>query len=628
MIKTKNAISSENAIAASWERCERTHRLVRDAADPIMRLQSSEIAPRLDEVVERTGGRRGVIRQLAEIAIGAGQCLIVTDADGIVVRIESEHAARSEFEHHGIALGSCWDERVAGTNGVSMAMVQNGAFTVRGKDHFFSALNPFACTGMPLFDADNQVIGAIILSSFDRGNPAEFAFAQQLLRTATGKIQRVLFEQRFQDALLVSVSATGQDALLQGTEVVALDEAGIIVGSTAGTHQILDLTNVSDLKGMSFEAVFGADVRALDGVPERVLSVPDTRKGLTIATQLPDVAISAGRGWRPVSKKPNRKRIRRRLPPSLRELATGSEVMATILERAQAHFERAYPILIEGETGTGKSALVAALHSAARLPPTQMVIIDCAMLDSTSEDRDRVDAIFGRVRAIDSFDNTDRDTTVLVFDNVDEMPGYFQASLRNLLADLEAGDSSLDAGWPASALRVLSTCRRPLKAAVDAGDFRDDLYFLLGATRLELPPLRLREHPEALARALATHMAGAEVELSDEAKEAVRTHAWPGNVRELHNTLRQALLDGDGRRISLHQLKASATFTGKPAERCEEGRVPSARYDEKSKMLDALQGAHWNVSQAARSLGMGRATIHRKMKRYGIVRPTGSEAVG
>ena len=629
MIVTEIGDSLESTIAASWERCERQHSLVRETAYPILRLQTSEVTPRFEAMVERVGGRHGIFRQLAEVAAASGQCLIVSDADGITVRLESKNQGQSEFERYGIALGSCWDERVAGTNGVAMAMAQNKVFTVRGKDHFFSNLNPFACTAVPIFDAENQMIGSVTLATIDRGNAAEYMFSQQLLSAGAGKVQRILFEQRFRDAMMISVSASGKGALLPNDELVAVDETGIILGATARTPELVQLAEPSELLGKSFEAVFGADIDALDRVPERVLSTRiDTGGMLNLSMQQPDPIEYPGRGWRQPAAKPKPKRVRRRLSTTLRELAIGSEAMASALERAQAQFERAFPFIVEGESGTGKSALISALHGAAKLPHTQMATIDCALLDDLAENRSHIETILGRARVIDAFDDTDRDSATLVFDNVDELPDYGQVRLRSLLTALEeANESGLDGPGPASAVRIVATSRKPLKDAVEQGRFRDDLFFLLGNARIELPPLRVRERPEALARALASSLAGADVEVTEEAANAIGHHTWPGNVRELRSTLRQALMSGDGQRISLLDLRATSALSdaGRNLSPADGNHSPdlSRPYDEKAMILDALLGANWNVTRAARNLGMGRATIHRKMKHHGIVRPTG-----
>ena len=623
--------SHETVIAASRERCERQHNLVPDTSHPILRLQSSEVAPRFEDLIERTGGRQGIIRQLAEIAATAGQYLAVSDADGVLVRIEGDDSGRSEFEPYGIALGSCWDERVAGTNGVTIAMSHNKAFTVRGNEHFFAKLHPFACTAVPLLDAENQTVGAINLATVDRGNRAEYVFAQQLLGAAADKIQRLLFERQFQDAMVISISASGNHTALPNNELVAVDEAGNILGSTAGIHQIIGLAQPSELLGRSFESVFGADAMALHRIPERVLSTRyDTATRLDFSIQHSNVAVNSGQGWSPqdVSQKPNRSR--RRLPPTFRELAIGSKTMSAVIERAQDHFVRAIPFIIEGESGTGKTALVEVLHGASKRPQSDILTIDCALLDSNAESRNHLEVVLARARAVNALDDdTVSDFATLVFDNVDEMPGWGQAQLRALLTTLEAFDDGLHEVRPASALRIVATSRKPLKDAVDLGRFRDDLYFLLANARLELPPLRAREQPATLAHALANRLAGATVELAAEAMDAINNYSWPGNVRELRSALRQALMDGDGRRISVLDLpREVATSSAGPEPSVRKGvdqSEPEGPYDEKARLLDALNSAQWNVTRAARKLGIGRATIHRKMKQHRIVRPAAAD---
>jgi transcriptional regulator of acetoin/glycerol metabolism len=158
----QDALTREE-IAASWARCEGQHRLARDAARPILRLQASEIAPRLEQITERTGGRQGFFRQLASVTGDGKRCLVVTDAEGVLVRLETAGMGKRAEDWNGIALGSCWDERVAGTNGVSMALRAGRAVTVGGADHFYARLKPFACTGAPILDAEGALVGTVSL---------------------------------------------------------------------------------------------------------------------------------------------------------------------------------------------------------------------------------------------------------------------------------------------------------------------------------------------------------------------------------------------------------------------------------------------------------------------------------
>jgi len=611
----------DSAISASWERCQKRYRLARDTARPILRLQSAEIAPRFEQVAERIGGRRGIFRQLAGIAVEAGHCLAVADTEGILVRLEDGETGRSPFESHGIALGSCWDERIAGTSGVSMALAQGEAFTVAGQEHYFLKLSPFSCTAVPLLDAENRVVAVVALGTVDRGNASDRLFARQLLEAAADRIQRILFESRFVDSLIVRVSRADHGNFLRNNELVAVDGDGIILGSSARACDLVGMDDPSNLVDRSFQDVFGAEAMTLDRFPERVLSTRAKHGALLHLALGPRMQAhkgAPGRGWRPATAQRPR---RRRLAPSLRELAVGSEVMASICERAMAHFERALSFVIEGASGTGKSALIGAIGSAAGVPPAQIVTIDCAMQGKGAGKPDHIRALFEQARVLGALEETETGPTMLVFDNCDELPDYAQAALRTLLSDMESFDDDPDGA--AHGLRLIATARAPLVSAVESGHFRDDLYYLLANARLHLPPLRERERLDRLALALAERLAGRPVDISTEAVEAIVSHEWPGNVRELRAALRQALIDGDGRRISLIDLRNSpgVCATPSPGSRSAARTMPAA-YDERTLLLDALAGARWNVSQAARALGLGRATIHRKMKRQGISRPT------
>lgn len=300
MTENGNESGQQSVISASWERCEHRHRLARNASRPILRLQSSEIAPRSEELVERTGGRLGIFRQVADIAVRAGHCFSVADADGILVRREGKAAARSDYESNGIALGSCWDERIAGTNGVSMAMAAQRAFTVRGHEHYFSKFAPFACTGAPLRDAGNELIGVVNLAIVDRGNAADYLLAQHLLGTAATRIQRVLFERRYRDKMLVTVSSPTTGDLLSNNELVAVDEAGRILGSTAEAHRLIGLSGPGDLVDRSFEELFGSDALTLDRVPEHA-PYARTADGqiVRLSRRVKDSKTFPGHGWSP-----------------------------------------------------------------------------------------------------------------------------------------------------------------------------------------------------------------------------------------------------------------------------------------------------------------------------------------
>ncbi len=609
----KRTGTADPAIRASWLRCEADYQLRRRTARPILRLQSAEVAPRLERLVDLVGGRRGFIRHLADVAANTGRALVVTDADGVLVRLETDPKDKATIEREGIAVGSCWREQLAGTNGVSMALDQRDVFTVRGDQHYFSALKPFVCTGMPLFDADDKVIGSIGLASLDRGLHDTDLFSQQLLQETSRRLQHHLFEQIFQEELIIEIASTSLDSFYPTKELIAVDGNGAIKGATHEAAEKLGLSSRSALLGEALEGLVEMDLRQIEHANQ---SIFDARLGVQFShrparndVRLLRAAGAAGKG-----------QDRSRLAPTLRELSHGDPNMTNLLERAQLHFRHRNPMLIEGETGSGKSSLIKALRNAEGLSSSEVVVINCGLIEGDDQEAPKLDRLLASARMHDAMADVLTEKILIVLEDVDAAPPAFQASLRGFLGDIEAGDDLVKPGRVAPNLRIIATCRIDLKAAVECGEFREDLFFLLSGARLTLTPLRQRRGLERLATSLATRMAGAPVELSDDAVDLIGRYAWPGNVREMINLLRQALLEGDGKKISAYQLRLDESeIADCPLALTQQKAV--AGYDEKAVLLDALQASGWNVSKAARSLGVGRATIHRKMNAFGVARP-------
>ncbi|MEM8970487.1 MAG: sigma 54-interacting transcriptional regulator [Pseudomonadota bacterium] len=620
MTENESDIGQKGAISASWERCERTHRLAQNALRPILRLQSSEVRPRSEELVERTGGRLGIFKQVADIAVRAGHCFSVADADGVLVRHEGKAAQQSEYESNGISLGSCWDERIAGTNGVSMAIAQQRAFTVRGQEHYFSKLRPFSCTGAPLYDAENQMIGVINLATVDKGNAADYMFAKQLLGVASDRIQRVLFERHFSEAMLVNISSPATGDVLRNSEILAVDETGLIIGSTTAAHELIGLGATIDLVGHSFADLFGADSFTLDRIPEHA---PYVRTGdgqiVRLSRHLSDRKFFPGRGWR---KSPVADQARPLSPaPSLSDITLGSSQISDQITKAKAYLDRAIPFVVQGESGTGKTALLAALHASKDLAKSEVLTIDCAALGDHEQDRTYIKTIFQQARIVDLLGSAEKDHLTLILDNVDELPKFAQAALRSLLQESEDRSAKAGAGFV-----VIATTRKPLSSAVQNGAFRDDLYYLLANAIIVVPPVQQRADLEVLTQALADRLADHAIDIAPEAMDAIRSYPWPGNVRELRSALQQALMEGDGQRISLVDLQSSPIFDPNTKNTlvvaAQDWPVHALSYSEEDQIRDALSSTRWNVSQAARKLGIGRATIHRKMKLFNISRPS------
>jgi DNA-binding NtrC family response regulator len=283
------------------------------------------------------------------------------------------------------------------------------------------------------------------------------------------------------------------------------------------------------------------------------------------------------------------------------------------------------PVLILGESGTGKELIARALHVHGSRRQRPFVAINCAAVPPALLESE----LFGHVRG--AFTGADRDHdgllvsarggTVLL-DEIGDMPLEMQAKLLRVLQEGEV--RAIGATRPRKVdFRLACATDRDLAAEVDAGRFRQDLFYRVNVVPIRLPPLRDRREdiPELAHHFIAQHaqrLGRTVPRLERDALQVLLRHRWPGNVRELENLLLQAVLLCESDRIRATDVQVMTRSAAQPA------RIRSRRdyrEAEQETIRDALVASRWNVSRVARELGMSRPTLYRKMRRYGIHEP-------
>ncbi|NOY25623.1 MAG: sigma 54-dependent Fis family transcriptional regulator [Oligoflexia bacterium] len=310
-------------------------------------------------------------------------------------------------------------------------------------------------------------------------------------------------------------------------------------------------------------------------------------------------------------------------------------------------------VLIAGETGTGKELASRAVHARSRRSRGPFVVFDCgAAPDNLIESE-----LFGHNRgaftgAVDArpgvFELADGGTIFL--DEVGELPLELQPKLLRVLEQREV--RRIGASVTKSVdVRIVCATNRTLREEVDAGRFRDDLYYRLAVVELNLPPLRSRISDLPL---LCEHLLGRAdhnhgvIELSDQVQAIFQAYHWPGNVRELNNVLERAIPFSEGDRVTIDalpqalraagktrriQAKALGTLSAQVAAATDRGGQFAERPFKDAKdqiieafereyLLDLLERHQGNVSKAARAADMDRKSITRLMKKHGIGRPS------
>lgn len=291
------------------------------------------------------------------------------------------------------------------------------------------------------------------------------------------------------------------------------------------------------------------------------------------------------------------------------------------------------PVCLTGETGTGKELVARAIHDRSPRRKGPFVALNCAALAESLLESE----LFGHEKGAFTgalsvhrgcFEQAQGGTIFL--DELGEMPASVQVKLLRTLQEKTVRrvggttDTKVD-------VRVVAATHRDLQAMVRAGSFREDLYYRLAVFPIALPPLRERKGDVAL---LFRHFSelyripGRPLVrgISADALEALERYRWPGNVRELQNVTQRALLACDGDRVELGHLPHDLRSTGLPEPQCEsEGvkvtqELPLLTLKEMETMaiMRALRAHGGSVTAAAKRLGIGRATLYRRLSELNV----------
>ena len=327
-------------------------------------------------------------------------------------------------------------------------------------------------------------------------------------------------------------------------------------------------------------------------------------------------------------------------PPSVRMVGTSPAINRSIEMMRLVAQSSCNPVLIVGETGTGKELAAQAVHTIRHGSNAKFVAVNCAALTANLLESE----LFGHVKG--SFTSADREKTGLLelagdgtifLDEISEMPLELQAKLLRVLQEkiFRKVGGIKDILCKAT---IIASSNRNLLKDVDEGKFRRDLYYRLSICPITLAPLRSEDRSDdilLLAKyfiknsTICPEKTGKIKGLTKLAAENLKKHLWPGNVRELRNVIERAIMLEKSDKIGLTNLhihpeqfmEASASAASAPT------RDFSLERAEKELVAKALDEAGWQKTRAAAMLGITRATLYAKVKQYNIQAPQTKVAV-
>ena len=602
------------SIVRSWQRCLEDYHL-----DP-----AHTVAPTVLEHGRILEGRER-LQQVLHIAThemnslhqqlsGAGHAVLLTDARGVILNCVTAPTERTVFERAGLWLGADWSEAREGTNGIGTCLVERQALTIHQDEHFRGRHTGLTCSASPVFDPQGELLAVLDVSSARHDVSCQSQFHTMALVNLSAKIiESSYFLRHFEDQWLLRFHLQAQSVGLFSEGMLAFDGEGVIVAVNQSALNLLGHVR-GGLVGQLIDQVFDCprDELFARASPQASASWPlCTRDGRYLFAALRGLARAQPA---PVSVQPDP------APARLSGICLGDDALHTDFRRALRVFERDVPLLVNGETGSGKEAFAKAVHLASLRTDQPFVALNCAAIPESLIESElfgyrggsftgaRKEGMQGKLQQADG--------GTLFLDEIGDMPLAMQTRLLRVLEDRLVVPIG---GEPQAVnVRIISATHRNLLERVEQGSFREDLYYRLNGLEIALPALRDRSDKSQLLDFLLAQEAGPErLEIDPQARQALLDFSWPGNVRQLRNVLRTlAALCEDGR-IRLQDLPANLRKALPKEPEASEHPLDEA---EKMALLMALELHRWHMTHTALQLGVSRNTLYRKLRKHGIER--------
>lgn len=568
-----------------------------------------------------------VMEGLYQQIVDTESMIVLTDAQGLILHSLGDDGFLQRAEKVALKPGVEWSEREKGTNAIGTAIATLAPTLVHGSEHFLTVNHFLTCSAAPIADPFGRLIGVLDVTGDWRGyHPHTMA----LVRMSASVIENHLFRGAFPEEIAVHFHARPEliGTLYEGIAVFRTD--GTFV--TANKSALFQFgTGLDELRGRGFTELFGVPLPAvlnqLAVRLDRPLHVALSSGVRVLARIEAGEALARVRAWAvPDPARQPQSRPQRAAPAdafgTLEALDTGDPQMAAAIARVRRVIDRDIPILIQGETGTGKELLARAIHRASQRASGPFVAVNCASIPDGLIESElfgyEEGAFTGARRRGCAGKILQANGGTLFLDEIGDMPLALQARLLRVLQERVVTPLAGTRPVPVDVAVVCATHRR-LKEAIAAGTFREDLYYRLNGLTVTLPPLRERTDLEVLVRRIlaALDPRGAKVGIAAEVLDAFRRHRWPGNLRQLTSLLRTALalLDGEGELQRAHlpedffETETGAGAGGGPDR-------PASLEKLKANAIErALIEHRGNVSAAARALGISRNTIYRRLGR-------------
>jgi transcriptional regulator of acetoin/glycerol metabolism len=613
------------ALQASWQRSLGFGLSPEGRPTGAPHASGAQLARALEHRRALVAQARPVMAFLAEQIRDSGSLVVLADPQGMLLHALGDDGFAGKAARVALRPGAIWHEQWRGTNAIGTALAEGAPVVIHGAEHFLARNAFLTCAAAPIIDPAGQLLGALDISG-DQRSPHHHTLG--LVRSAARMIEHQLFEVRHGSGLCLRLH-TQPEGLGTVTEgLLALSEDGWIIGANSIALDWLGLPRqavggrlAESVLGCAWEALLAAGAGAGRVARPQLHRLPGSGTPLWLR-------LDVGRGAHPQP---------RRQPGDLREappaalpadalaaLDGGDPGLQRVIERARRVVGKPIALLLQGESGVGKELFAQACHRSGPRRKASFIAVNCAALPEPLIEAElfgyRPGAFTGASRDGAPGRIREADGGTLFLDEIGDMPPGLQARLLRVLQERQV--QPLGGGRPVAVdFQLICASHRHLRAEVDAGRFREDLYYRVNGLLLSLPPLRERQDlPTLVERMLAEFAPPHPPTLAPELVARLAAYRWPGNLRQLANVLRTACAlraEGEAEIGWEHlpeDLADELRATRSPSARAHPEAEADLRQQARRSVALTVEACQGNLSEAARQLGISRNTLYRKLR--------------
>lgn len=627
-------------VAQSWTRCRGL------GMDPRAPKLQVKLSPRQLEAVREenqtfTETALPFMEFLRTAVKDTGFILVLTERSGIVLEVFGDDEILNMARENNYVPGCSRAEEVAGTNAISLALIEKRPIQLTGAEHWNARHHRWTCASAPVFSPEGMLLGTVTLSgettNAHRHTLGMVISAAEAIRERLRERETAL-QKRDINVTLSSVLRSISES------IITVDAGGLVTNINPAACKTLG-ANPAAVRGRSIADLFPgypelAEVASLgrDSISVEVASDKVGGRGHYVIT--PFVTQSEGMPTGAIMAL----RERREFLNDVREFSCFNAVftfediigqspeLLRQIDMARVAARQNVRILILGETGTGKELFAQSIHNSSQRRRGPFVALNCAAIPRELMEAEffgyKGGAFTGARKSgqIGKLELADGGTVFL--DEIHQMPLDLQSKLLRALQDgaiTRLGDTKpirID-------VRVIAAANEDLYAKSRAGEFREDLYYRLSVVELNLPPLRERTDDiprlaDSLLRKLGEKLDKTGLSLSPAAEDLLCRYTWPGNVRELENVLEMGAIMSASMVIEPADIAYRMRVKGPDAAPKKVVEAPSRSHSVRDVELNLIRGAikefNGNVAEAARKLGLSRSTVYRRMQQHGIIK--------